>query len=251
LFLAEDLQTELVFGVRTCLDRFPQITAMEVGIGAGNLDGFVPHQRMGTRLRTPMKLHELGFAAGVDEAIGVNAEPLHRPIAARNRTIGHRPHEHVGDLRHQRREIPERIVRGRRLWHGEVWFRLSGMHQVGELHGVLDEEHRDVVADEIPVALIGVELHRESANIASRVGRAPLAEDRREAHKDRRLLAYLREERRPRDIRERLGALEETVGRRPARVDDALGNALVVEVRDLFAEDEVLEQRRTAKTDLE
>ena len=34
-------------------------------------------------------------------------------------------------------------------------------------------------------------------------------------------------------------------------MDDALGNALVVEVGDLFAEDEVLEQRRTAKARLE
>jgi hypothetical protein len=31
-----------------------------------------------------------------------------------------------------------------------------------------------------------------------------------------------------------------------ARVDDALGNALVVEMEDLLAEDEILEQRRTA-----
>src|SRR6185503_12413073 len=38
---------------------------------------------------------------------------------------------------------------------------------------------------------------------------------------------------------------------RPARVDDAFGNALVVEMRDLFAEDEVLKQRRTTKTGLE
>ena len=39
--------------------------------------------------------------------------------------------------------------------------------------------------------------------------------------------------------------------RRAARVDDALGNALVVEVRDLLAQDEVFEQRRTAQPGLE
>jgi hypothetical protein len=33
-----------------------------------------------------------------------------------------------------------------RLW-------LDRMHEVGELDGLLDEEHRDVVADNIPVAL--------------------------------------------------------------------------------------------------
>ena len=41
------------------------------------------------------------------------------------------------------------------------------------------------------------------------------------------------------------------VRRRAARVHDALGNALVVEVRDLLAKDEVLEQRRPAQASLE
>ena len=34
-------------------------------------------------------------------------------------------------------------------------------------------------------------------------------------------------------------------------MDDSLGNALVIEMRDLFAEDEVFEQRRTAEPGLE
>ena len=38
---------------------------------------------------------------------------------------------------------------------------------------------------------------------------------------------------------------------RAARVHDALRNALVIEVRDLFAQDEVFEQRRTAQARLE
>ena len=39
--------------------------------------------------------------------------------------------------------------------------------------------------------------------------------------------------------------------RRPARVDDALGNALVVEVRDLFTQNEVFEEGRTAQPGLQ
>ena len=46
---------------------------------------------------------------------------------------------------------------------------------------------------------------------------------------------------------ERLRQLEEAVRRRAARVDDALRDALVVEVVDLLAKDEVLEQRRAAR----
>ena len=50
---------------------------------------------------------------------------------------------------------------------------------------------------------------------------------------------------------ERLVALEVAVRGRAARVHDALGDALVIEVRDLLAEDEVLEQRRAAQPGLE
>ena len=57
--------------------------------------------------------------------------------------------------------------------------------EVGELDGVLDEEHRDVVADQVEVALVGVELDGEAAHVAGHVGRAARAGHRREAHEDR------------------------------------------------------------------
>ena len=80
------------------------------------------------------------------------------------------------------------------LRHREVRLGLGGVHQVGKLHRVLDEEDRDVVADEIPVAFIRVELHGEPADVASGIGRATLAQDRREADEDRCLFADLSEE---------------------------------------------------------
>jgi hypothetical protein len=57
---------------------------------------------------------------------------------------------------------------------GSAW----RVDEVGKLHRVLDEEDRDVVADQVPVALVRVELHREAAHVARGVGRAALAEDR-------------------------------------------------------------------------
>src|SRR4030095_3115748 len=54
-----------------------------------------------------------------------------------------------------------------------------------------------------------------------------------------------------RELAERLRALEDAVGCRAARVDDALRNALVVEVRDLFTQNEVFEKRRTAQSGFE
>ena len=98
---------------------------------------------------------------------------------------------------------------------------------------------------------VGVELHREAADVPGRVGRAALAEHGREADEDRCLLADLAKERRARELGDGLGALEEAVRRRAARVDDPLGDALVVEVGDLLAKDEVLEERRATQAGLQ
>ena len=57
----------------------------------------------------------------------------------------------------------------------------------GNLIAVLDEEHRDVVADQVEGALVGVELRREAAGVAHGVGRAPRAEHGGEADEHRRL----------------------------------------------------------------
>ena len=116
------------------------------------------------------------------------------------------------------------------------------MDQVRKLHRILNEKHRNVVADQIPVALVGVKLDREAAHIARRIGRAALAHHRRKTHEDRGALAGFGEKRRPRDLGQRLVAFEIAVRRRAARMNDALGNALVIEVRDLLAQNEVFEQ---------
>ena len=79
-----------------------------------------------------------------------------------------------------------------------VRLHLHGVDEVGELDGVLDEEDRDVVADEIEVALLGVELDREAAHVARRVDRAGAAGDGREPHEHLGLLLRVLQERRPR-----------------------------------------------------
>ena len=58
LLLGEDLQAELPLGIRAGLDRFPQVAAMEVGVGAGDLDRLVPHQRVRAGTGFQWNLHE-------------------------------------------------------------------------------------------------------------------------------------------------------------------------------------------------
>ncbi len=248
--LGEELEAKLPLGIRAGLDRLPQVAAVEVRIGAGDLHGLVPHERVRPGDGLPVELAEDALAVGVHQPKRVHAEALHHAIAPRNRAIGHRPHEHVGRLRHERYEVPEGVVRGRRLRHGEVRLGLGRMDQIRELDRVLNEEDGHVVSDEVPVALLGVELDGEAADVARGVGRPALADDGREAHEDGRSLADLGEGRRLRVLGDVGGALEVAVRGRAARVDDALGDALVVEVHHLLAEDEVLEQRRPAHADL-
>ena len=85
-------------------------------------------------------------------------------------------------LGRERDEVPEIVMGGLRLWEAAVRLLLGGVDQVRELDRVLNEEDRDVVADDVPVALLGVELHGKAAHVAREVGRAFIAGDRREAH---------------------------------------------------------------------
>ena len=98
------------------------------------------------------------------------------------------------DLGRQPDEVPEIVVRRGRLREVAVGLGLHRMDEVGELDRVLDEEDRDVVADEVPVAFLGVELDREASDIARKVGGALVAGDRREADEGRRPLAGALEE---------------------------------------------------------
>ena len=181
--------------IRPGRDRLPQVAPVEVRVLARDLERLVPQHRVHAELRLPVELDEARGAPGVHEPEGVDAEALHHPEAAGNRPIRHDPHDHVHRLGHQRDEVPERVVGGGGLGDLVVRLRLHRVDQVGELHRVLDEEDGDVVADQIEVALVGVELHREAAHVARQIGRPPRARHRGEAHEDRRLLCRVLQER--------------------------------------------------------
>src|ERR1700751_4520732 len=60
-----------------------------------------------------------------------------------------------------------------------------------ELHGIPDEEHWRVVADDVKVAVAGVELHGESSRVAPRVRASPFARDGRKPDEHVRLRTRL------------------------------------------------------------
>jgi len=132
-----------------------------------------------------------------------------------------------------------------------MWLGLGSVHEVRKLHRVLDEKDGDVVANEIPVPLIRIELDREATDVPGGIGRAAFAEDGREAHEHRCLFSDFAKDRGAREFGDGLRAFEDAMRCRSARVHDALRYALVVEVSDLLAKDEVLEERRAPQAGLQ
>ena len=68
-------------------------------------------------------------------------------------------------------------MRRLRLWEAPVGGGFDGVDEVGEFDRVLDEEHGDVVAHQVPVALFGVELRRKAAHVTGQIERAFVARD--------------------------------------------------------------------------
>ena len=224
---------------------------MEIGVGTVDFDGLVPHHRLQALLGLPVEFDEARLALGVDQAEGVDAEAFHRAERARDRAVRHHPHDHVEALGHQAHEIPEIVVRRRRLREGAVGLWLHRMDEVGEFHRILDEEDGDIVADEIPIALFGVELDREAAHVAREIERAFRPRDGRETHESGRALADALEDIGTADVGEAVGELEIAVRTIAARMNDALGDALMVEVEDFLAKMKILKEGRAARALLE
>ena len=172
------------------------------------------------------------------------AEQVHVAEALRDAAIGHDDGDLVQRLGQQRPEIPVVV----RAAQPGARVALDGMVEVREAQRIAEEEHRRVVADDVPVALLGVELERDAADVALRIGRAALAGDGREAREHRRLLA---------DLRENLGLgvagdvvrdREGAVGAPALGVHAPLRDHLAVEMRQLLDQPDILQQRRAAPT---
>ena len=224
---------------------------MEIRIGAVDLDRLVPQHRLQPELRLPVKFDEGRFVLGVDQAEGVDAKAFHEAERARDRAVRHHPHDHVHAFGRQADEVPEIVVRRLRLRKGAVRLFLDRVNHVRKLDGVLDEEHRDVVADDVPVAFLGVELDGKAAHVAREVERTLAAGDGGEPHEGRRPFTGALEQVGAGVFRQRLVVLEEAMRAVAARMHHALGNPLVVEMKDLLAEMKILDQGRPARTDLE
>jgi hypothetical protein len=98
----------------------------------------------------------------------------------------------------------------------------------------LDEEHGDVVADNIPVALLGVHLEGKAADVSDGVGGATASQDSGEADEDGGLAGGVGEDAGVGELLDGLMESEGAKGAGAAGVDDTLGNALMIEAVNLI-----------------
>ena len=177
----------------------------------------------------------------------MHAKAFDHPQRSRDGAIGHDPHHHMHGFRRERNEIPEGVVGACRLRKAAVGLHFHGMDEVGEFDGILDEENRNVVADQVPVAFLGVKLDGKTAYVTRGIDRTGTACDGRYTGKHRCLLTHLGEYLGGGVLLQRGGQLEKSMHARPPRMNDPLRNSLVIEMGDFFAKDEILQKRRTAR----
>ena len=102
------------------------------------------------------------FTFGVHPLESVRAETVHVAVGRGNAAIAEQDRELVGRLGAEREEVP-RVVGFLNVGLGIALLR---MDEVGKLERVANEEHGGIVAHQVVVAFLGVELDREAARIA-------------------------------------------------------------------------------------
>ncbi|KOS95830.1 hypothetical protein DM45_3892 [Burkholderia mallei] len=236
------LDIEIPLRIPAGIDRRDQVARHVVEILALDRFGLRGSQVLLPLEALPVELHVGHAAMGVDELVRVHAVAVHLAVTRRRAGVRIDARDHVRRLRLVREEIEESVgvlnVRVRR--------RLQRMHHVRELHRVADEENRQIIADEIPVALRRVELRGETARVPQRFGRRAAVDHAGKAHENGRLRAGL-EHLRPREIRDVAGRDEHAVRARAPRMHDALGNALTIETLQLLDQVAVLQQDRPVR----
>ena len=158
-------------------DALVEVATVEVGVLAGDPGGVLVGEPLDALVAVEVVLHPVLLAGRVDPQVGVRAVAVHVAVGPGDAAVAHQVGDLVRGLGVEAPEVPLHVVVAQ-AGAAEALLRAD---EVRELHGVADEEDRGVVADEVVVALGGVELQREPAGVAPGVGGALLAGDGGEA----------------------------------------------------------------------
>ncbi len=183
------------------------------------------------------------LAFTIDQAEGVTAEAVHEPITIGDATIGKQDGDLMQRLGRVRPEIPHHL---RALQIGP-WVTLLRMDEIRKFQRIADEEDRRVVTHDVPIAFLGIELHREAARITLGIRRAALTPYRGKAQEQGRLLANGLEQLGTGEVSYVCGHDKRAIGAGALGVHTTLRNDFAVEMGELFDQVEVIQQQRATR----
>ena len=242
LLLGHHLDVHRPAGEVAALDRVVQVALVALAVLRYDHLGLLVREVLDPLLGVEMELDPDSLVGGIDHREGMAPEPVHVAVRAGDAAVAHGDRHLVERLGERCPEVP--VVRRAPQVRPRVPF--DRAVQVREVVGVAQEEDRGVVADKIPVSLLGVELHREAPDVPLGVGCATLAGHGREPGEGVGLLSDLREDLRPGEPGDVVRDGESPEGSRSLGVHAPLGDHLAVEMRELLLEPDVLHQDRAA-----
>src|SRR5690349_18734842 len=137
-------------------------------------------------------------------------------------------------------------MRGGSLRNRKMRFRFGCMDQVGKFDGILYKKYWNVISYQIPVAFVRIKLGCEASGIAHSVCRPPFPDHRGETDENRSAFPRLGKQGSARILGKRFVTFEISMRSRSAGVHHTLGYAFMVEMRDLFTQNKIFQQRRSA-----
>lgn len=149
IILFHDLSLEDPLREHPVLDAFKQILTVEVGVHTCSDLSLLPQQR-GFPLQCPEpEFYKLRLALIGNKAEGVHSPTISMSERADCTMTTHGPEESVHGRWLLTEEVPSTVVSGRSLRNFAIGPRLDCMYQVWELNRILNEENRNVVANDV------------------------------------------------------------------------------------------------------
>ncbi|OPZ22829.1 MAG: hypothetical protein BWZ10_00217 [candidate division BRC1 bacterium ADurb.BinA364] len=244
VFFRDDLDFHIPARKVAFFDALEEVALVALAAFADDRLGFGVGQALDALPGLEVELDPETLVFGVDQAEGMAAVAVHVAVGQRNAALAHGDGDLVQRFGQRGPEVPV-VARAAQIG---LWIALHGVVQIGELERIAQEKHRGVVADQVPVAFLGVELDGESANVALRIRRSAFAGHGGEADEQVRLLADRGEDFGLGVFRDVMRDGESSIGARPLGVHAAFGNHFAIEVGQFFQKPDILQQLRPART---
>ncbi len=174
LVVVHDLHEHVPLREVLALDGFEEVLRRRPEILRLDLAGFFGREAGQTATRMEVILDEHSAAVGVHHLVGVHAEAFHVAVRGRNAARAEQVRQHVhrfGRLAHEVEDPVRFLAEGDRIG-------LERVDDIRKLDRVADEEDREVIADQVPVAVFRIELDGKPARIAGNLRRVASADDR-------------------------------------------------------------------------